>query len=419
MGQAVDFDRSGVRADPGSLAFSGYQKFVIGILAFLQFTIMLDFMILSPLGAVLMPALQITPSQFGRVVSAYAFSAGLSGLLAAGFADKFDRKSLLLFFYTGFIAGTLFCGLATSYELLLAARVVTGIFGGVIGSITLAITTDLFPLQMRGRVMGLLQTSFAASQVLGVPAGIFISNHWGWHMPFFMIVVIAAAAGVLIWWRLEPVRGHLALQTRGGAFSHLLKTLVNPRYTLAFATTGLLSVGGFMLMPFGSAFSVHNLHVDLGDLPTIYLVTGLAAIALGPLVGRAADRFGKFKTFVFGGCLSAIMVTIYTHLGATPLALVILVNVILFAGVFSRMIPAQALMSAIPDPANRGSFMAVSSSLQQVAGGVASMVAGLLVHEAFDGRIENFEYIGYVVTATSFVTMFLMYFIDRRVRRGV
>src|SRR5450830_1424798 len=161
--------------------FSGYQKIVVAMLAFLQFAVILDFMIMSPLGAVIMPDLKIGPAQFGLVVSAYAFSAGVSGLLTAGFADRYDRKKLLLFFYTGFILGTVWCGLAQTYEVLLVARIVTGLFGGVIGSIVLAIATDLFAPQMRGRVMGMIQTAFAASQVLGIPFGLYLSNRWDWH----------------------------------------------------------------------------------------------------------------------------------------------------------------------------------------------------------------------------------------------
>jgi predicted MFS family arabinose efflux permease len=161
------------------LSFTSYQKLVLGMLAFLQFAVILDFMLISPLGAVIMPTLAISPKQFGLVVSGYAFSAAVSGLLTAGFADRFDRKKLLLFFYTGFILGTLWCGLASSYESLLMARIVTGLFGGVIGSVVLAIATDLFAPQLRGRVMGVIQTAFAASQVMGLPIGLYLSNHWG------------------------------------------------------------------------------------------------------------------------------------------------------------------------------------------------------------------------------------------------
>ena len=164
--------------------FTHYQVFIVAVLSFLQFTIVLDFMVLSPLGALLMEQLSITPGQFGWVVSAYAFSAGASGLLTAGFADKFDRKKLLLFFYAGFMLGTVFCALAPNYQYLLIARVVTGIFGGVIGSISFAIITDLFKLEVRGRVMGFVQMSFAASQVLGLPIGLVLANAYGWHAPF-------------------------------------------------------------------------------------------------------------------------------------------------------------------------------------------------------------------------------------------
>src|SRR5687768_7787451 len=177
--------------------FTRYEVFVVAILSVVQFTVVLDFMVLSPLGAILMPELEITPSQFGMVVSAYAFSAGASGLLAAGFADKFDRKKLLLFFYGGFIIGTLFCALAVGYQELLLARIITGIFGGVISSIGFAIMTDLVELEVRGCVMGYVQMVFASSKVLGIPVGLYLANEWGWHSPFFMIVALSVLVGIL------------------------------------------------------------------------------------------------------------------------------------------------------------------------------------------------------------------------------
>src|SRR3982751_4435732 len=179
-----------MQQDKAKIPFTSYQKFAIFILAITQFSVVLDFMIMSPMGDMLMKVLTLKPSQFGTAVSGYAFAAGISGLLTAGFADRFDRKKLLLFFYTGFIVGTLWCGVAQSFESLLLARIVTGLFGGVIGSVVLAIATDLFPPQMRGRVMGFIQTAFAASQILGLPFGIYLSNHWSWHMPFLVLVVL-------------------------------------------------------------------------------------------------------------------------------------------------------------------------------------------------------------------------------------
>ena len=396
--------------------FSPYQKIVVAILAFLQFTIILDFMILSPLGALLMPALHISPSQFGMVVSVYAFSAGISGLLAAGFADRFDRKKLLLFFYAGFIGGTLFCALAPNYEMLLAARMITGLFGGVIGSIVFAITTDLFPYNMRGRVMGIIQTAFAGSQVLGLPIGMYLSNLWGWHVPFLMIVGISSLVGVIIVLKLKPIDAHLKLKVDKHPLHHLTTTVSNSKYLQAFAATALLATGGFMLMPFGSAFTVHNLGIDMEHLPFIYLVTGISTIVMGPVIGRLSDQFGKFKVFVCGSLVSVIMVVIYTQMGVSPLWYVMLVNVVLFAGVFSRMIPSQALMSAIPTPTDRGSFMSVSSSIQQLSGGVASIIAGHVVAESAGGHLEHFDTLGYIIVGTNLITMAMMYLIQRRLK---
>lgn len=400
-------------------SFTGYEKFVIAIVAFLQFTIILDFMIISPIGAILMPALKISPSQFGFVVSVYAFSAGISGLLAAGFADRYDRKKLLLFFYCGFILGTFLCGIAPTFSFLLGARMVTGLFGGVMGSVIFAIITDLFPLEMRGRVMGFVQTAFAGSQILGLPLGLYLANLWGWHAPFLLFVGISVVAAGLIWFYLRPIDGHLKLHPDTSAFHHLRTTITTPRYVLAFSATALLSIGGFLLMPFGSAFTVHNLGIHIDKLPMIYLITGLCTMMIGPLVGRASDLLGKFNVFLFGTVVSIVMVLIYTHLGVTPLALVILVSALMYLGIFSRLIPSQALMSAIPDAKSRGSFMAIGASLQQISGGVASVVAGFIVSERADGSLDHFDSLGYVMVCTALISLVFMYFIHRSVKENI
>lgn len=395
--------------------FSRYQSLLIALLAFTQFTIILDFIIMSPLGAILMPALNITAAQFGVAVSAYAFSAGLSGILAAGFADRFDRKRLLLFFYVGFTLGTLLCAMAQNYHVLLVGRIVTGLFGGVIGSVVLAIITDLFALHLRGRVMGFVQTAFAASQVLGIPAGLFLANHWSWQVCFVAIVGLSIVTIAVIAFVMEPVDAHLKLKQDRNPFRHLIATVFEPRYTLAFAVTTLLATGGYMLMPFSSAFTVHNLGIDMLHLPTIYLVSGLFSIVTGPLVGRASDAFGKYPTFVFGCAMTVVMVLIYTHLGHVSLTTAITVNVLMFIGIFSRMIPSQALMSAIPDQSQRGSFSAVSASLQQLSGGLGSVLAGAIIAQAADGSLIHFDRIGYVVVMTTLITLVMMYFVQKSV----
>jgi predicted MFS family arabinose efflux permease len=385
--------------------FTPYQAFVVAALAFLQFAVILDFMIVAPLGALVMPALGMSPRDFGLIVSAYAFSAGASGLLVAGFADRYDRKKLLLFFYAGFVLGTLWCGLANSFHALLVSRIVTGVFGGVIGSVVMAIATDLFEPGQRGRVFGFIQTAFAASQILGLPAGIYLSNRWDWHAPFLVMVGFGVAGGLVVAWKLRPVVAHLDKPQERSPWMHLYDTVRERNHWSAFVTMMLLATGGFMLMPFGSAFVVNNLGIAITSLPTIYLVTGVFTIFIGPLAGRLADRRGKYPVFLGGSLLSIVMVLIYTHLQPVSLTVVIVVNVVLFMGIFSRIIPFQALSSAVPEMTKRGSFNALGAAIQQVSGGVASVIAGQIVTMAPDGKLEHFPLVGYVVVAATLATM--------------
>jgi predicted MFS family arabinose efflux permease len=402
-------------AETGGTDFSGYQKFVVGVLAFLQLTIVLDFMLLAPLGALVVPALHITPGQFGDVVSAYAFAAGVSGICAAGFADRFDRKKLLLVFYSGFMLGTLLCGLAHSYITLLLARMVTGMFAGVVGAASMAIVTDLFPLSMRGRVMGFIQTAFAASSVLGLPLSLYLSSRWGWNAPFFLIVAVCTVVGGAIIGRLRPVSAHLALRPDKKPLHHLIHTLTTRSYLLGFVTTGMLSIGGFLLMPYSTIFLVHNVGISVDQLTEVYLATGLISAVMGPLIGRASDKFGKYRVFAFGCVMTIVMVVIYTRLSNVGLWPLIGVSALLQIGIFSRIISSSALMSGLPKPADRGAYMSISSSLQQVAGGVAAVLGGLVVVQMGDGPLQHFDVLGDVLVCTTTVTLLLMYFVNRRV----
>lgn len=400
---------------PPSTGLSNYQKFVIAILAFLQFTVILDFMVLSPLGAILMDQLAIEPSRFGLVVSAYAFSASISGLLTAGFADRFDRKKLLLFFYSGFMLGTLLCALAPNFHFLLIARIITGLFGGVINSIGFAIITDLFTLEYRGRVMGFVQMAFSASQVLGLPIGLVLANTYNWHAPFWFIGGIGIAVGAIIAVYMQPIREHLKEASPGSPTKHLFTTLTKPSYVQAYIATGLMTTGGFMLMPFASAFSVHNLGLTLEQLPLLYGVTGVFNIALGPLIGKWSDRYGKYLFFAIGTGISLTTILYYTHLGLSPLWLVIIVNVVLFLGITTRRISGSALMTGVPAMTDRGAFMSVSSSIQQFSGGIASTIAGMIVLQQDNGPLQRYDVLGYVVSCTMVLVAILMGRIDKEI----
>ena len=397
--------------------FTRYQALVIVLIALTQFTVVLDFMVMSPLGDMLMKSMELTTKQFGLAVSVYAFSAGTSGLLTAGFADKFDRKKLLLFFYVGFIAGTLFCGLANSYVLLIAARIITGLFGGVIGSISMAIIADLFPLHQRGRAMGFIQMGFGASQVLGIPISLYIANHWGWQSPFLMIVGLATIIWTSVMLQMRPITKHLELKTEKTAIKHLWHTLRLRDYRTGFLLTALLSIGGFMMMPWGSAFAVNNLHVSYAQLPLLFMASGIAALIIMPLIGKLSDKIDKAKLFTVAALSMMVIIVIYTNLTPVPFYLIITLNILMMTAIMSRIVPAMALVSALPKMQDRGAFMSINSSLQQIAGGIAAAVGGMIVvQKTKTSPLQHYDTLGYVIVVIIILNIIQLYRVSNMIK---
>lgn len=382
----------------GISKFSGYQKFVIAILALTQFSVVLDFMVMSPLGDMLMKSMSLSTTQFGIAVFSYAFSAGVSGILTAGFADSFDRKKLLLFFYVGFILGTLFCGLADTYPLLILARIVTGLFGGVIGSISMAIVSDLFLLEQRGRVMGFLQMGFGASQVLGIPISLYIANRWGWQSPFLMIVGLAFIIWFLIFIKMKPINAHLDKKMETSPYRHLINTLAQRNYRIGFMATALMSLGGFMIMPWGSSYAINNLKVTTEQLPFLFMLAGISTLIIMPIIGNLSDRIDKFKLFTVSSIWLMVIILVYTNLVPVPFWLVVMLNILMMMGIMSRMVPSIALVTALPEMHDRGAFMSINSSLQQISGGIAAAIGGMIVVQKDNySPLENYDTLGVVI----------------------
>ncbi len=398
--------------------FSSYQILVIVLLALTQFTVVLDFMVMSPLGDILMKSMNMTTTQFGLVVSAYAFSAGIAGILTAGFADRFDRKKLLLFFYIGFILGTLFCGLANTYPLLIAARIITGIFGGVIGSISMAIVADLFLPQQRGRVMGFLQMGFGSSQVLGIPISLYLANSFGWQSPFLMIVGLATLIWLIIIIKMKPITQHLEVKNDRNALHHLLHTIAQKDYRIGFMSTALLSLGGFMMMPWGSAFAINNLHVTPDQLPILFMIAGIATLIIMPIIGKLSDKMDKFNLFAIASVWMICVVLVYTRLTPVPFWFVIIMNVLMMIGIMSRMVPSMALASSLPKMQDRGAFMSINSSLQQIAGGVAAAIGGMVVvQKDKTSPLEHYDTLGILITIILLFAVYMVYRVSKIVKR--
>ena len=387
---------------------SRQQWLIVAILALTQFTVVLDFMVMSPLGDLLMKDMGVQTSQFGVVVSSYELAAGISGFSTAGFADRFDRKKLLLFFYSGFIIGTLFSGLAHSYEQLVLARIFTGIFGGVMSSISMAIVADLFSLAQRGRVMGMMQMGFGLSQILGIPIALFIAARSDWQMPFFMIVALSIIMLFAIIFSLPSISNHLNEKVNHSALKHLFKTVQNRNYRIGFLATAFMSLGGYLMMPWGSAFAINNVGISQAELPLLFMLVGISTFMIMPLIGMLADKINKFQLFMGASLIMTIAVLIYVRLEQSGFLLLTIVNMLMMSGIMARMVPSQALTSAVPELHDRGAFMSINSSLQQIAGGVAAIIGGKIVWQINpNSPLMNFELLGWVVVAVILVNILL------------
>ena len=391
-------------------ALTRYQWLTVAILALTQFTVVLDFMVMSPLGDLLMKDFKVKPDQFGIVVSSYALAAGISGFLTAGFADRFDRKRLLVFFYSGFILGTLFCGMAESYNQLVWARILTGLFGGVMSSISMAIVADIFSLEQRGRVMGFMQMGFGLSQIVGIPLSLFIADMYHWQTPFYLIVGLSVGMLLAILLALKPINAHLTLKRENSAFKHLLATIKNRNYRIGFMATAFMSLGGYFMMPWGSAFAVNNVGISQKELPLLFMIVGISTFMIMPLIGWIADKVNKFQLFMLASLVMIGSVLVYVHLGETTLFVLIVVNIFMMGGIMARMVPSQALTTSVPEAKDRGAFMSINSSLQQMAGGVAAMIGGKIVWQySPSAPLMNFDLLGYVVVGVILINIYLTY----------
>ncbi|MBS1963049.1 MAG: MFS transporter [Bdellovibrionales bacterium] len=387
-----------------SSRFSAYEKLVIGILIFLQFTLALDFMVMAPLGAIIMPAFDIMPHEFSLLIASYAFAACVSSVFVSGYADRYERKRFLLFIYSGFLVGTFLCAFANTYPVLLAARTFTGLFGGVIASIVPTLTTDLFPAEKRGQVIGLTQVSFGIAQIMGLPVALACANRWGWHSPFVLVVAIGIAGTAVIATRFEPITAHLGLQKPESHFQSFAKLFRVPKNRWGFLGSFVVTLGAYLLMPFTSAYNVHNLNMSLADLPIFYAVTGLSIIVLFPLIGKLTDRIGRFPIFAAGAFFASAVVLFYTHTTEAGLARLCLTNIGVFSGFFAMIIPFQSLLTDLPSPESRGGFMAVGASIQQLGGGVSVFLSGLIVSKDAEGRLLHFPNLGTLLVCVVFAS---------------
>jgi MFS transporter, DHA1 family, inner membrane transport protein len=374
------------------------ERILLLLLASINFTHILDFMIMMPLGNYLMPAFTINPQQFSVIVASYSISAFVSGLIAMFFVDRFDRKAVLLFGYIGFIIGTVCCGFAPTHHLLLAARIVAGLFGGLIGAQVLSIVADSFPYEKRAQAMGYLFSAFAVASVVGVPLSLFLAGQFGWHAPFFFIGAMGVIIIPSVMKFMKPMTNHKLAQREKPL--QILKNVLASRLNLtAFALSAMLMLGHFLVIPFLNPFMELNVGFTEWQRNLVYIVGGLLTMISSPWVGKLADKHGKHKVFTIFAIISLIPIFLITNMPAIKYYYVLTVTGIWFVLSSGRNIPAQAIISNVVQPQHRGSFMSFNSCIQQMFVGLASLIAGAVVVKGADNKLHHYNWLGYLSIA--------------------
>ncbi len=394
--------------DPVDSRISGREMMLLLLLASVQFTSIVDFMVVMPLGPELTERLSISASQFGLIVSSYTIAAGVAGIFASGIMDRFGRKSAFLTLYAGFLIGTLFCGLAESYGELLAARVLTGSFGGILGGMALAIVGDAFPEHKRGRATGMLMSAFALASVVGVPVGIKLSNWSDWHTPFLVLAALGVPVLLASLNLLPAMRDHLDQVGHAHPMARLAETFREPNHLRAFALVATMMFGGFSVIPYIAVFLVGNVGLAKADLPTIYVAGGLLTLFGAPIVGKLADRFGKLPVYRVVAVLSAGMMFVVTHLPAVPLVIAAAATGTLMLTNAGRMVAAMAMVTGSVEPSRRGGFMSANSAVQHFSTGMGAYIGGLiLVSDPASHSLLHFEVVGYIAIAATIASLWL------------
>ncbi|MEP7375840.1 MAG: MFS transporter [Chitinophagaceae bacterium] len=397
------------------------ERIIVLLLAGLNFTHILDFMIMMPLGNYLIDDLGISAMQFSLLVAIYSISAFFSGLVIAMFIDRFDRKKPLLLAYIGFLAGTIACGFANTYGLLLLARTVAGLFGGIIGAQVFAIVADMFAYERRGRAMGVVMGGFAAASILGVPLSLYLTNIFkhNWHIPFLMIGGVGILLCPLILRFVPNMTDHIRRKEERLSSLNVLKVVVQePVQRSALIFSGLLIMGHFVIIPFINPFLEFNKGFSKNDTPMIYLVGGLASLVAAIYLGRVADKIGKLTVFSFSIFFSLFMVLIITNLPNVMFPVVLLFFAIWFIVATGRIVTAQAMITEVVRPEQRGSFMSINGSIQQLGSGLAAILAGAIVTTEKTGKIVHYDWLGYlsilILLATLIFGRYLFADIDKK-----
>lgn len=383
----------------------GKQAIVI-LLAAINFTHIMDVMIMMPLSDIFLEDFGIQAAEFSYLVSSYAIGAFISSMIGVFTLDRFGRKKALLFIYGGFTIGTLMCGLAWSYTSLLIVRFITGMFGGIIGALALSIISDLYSFKERGKAIGILMASFSAASALGVPVGLYFAAIYSWSLPFYFLGGMGIILFTVAYFILPQMNDHLSDELPSPM--ETIRSLTGNMNQINALSLGIiLVIGHFIIIPFITPYMTRNVGFEQYEISYIYLIGGVLTIFSGPIIGRLTDKYGALRTFFVIVVLSFIPVILITHMGEVPIYIALIVTSLFFVLGSGRMIAPNTMITAAVGPSNRGSFMSVKSALQQLAIAFASIVSGMIVYINEEGSMSNYHFVGYLSVLFCILAMFI------------
>ena len=368
----------------------------------------MDSMVMMPLGPNLKSTFHINSPEFNMLVGSYGIAAFFSAIGATFWLDKFDRKTVLRNLYFGFLIGTLACALSPTYETLLISRIFTGLFGGIAGAVILSIVGDVIPIEKRGRGMGILMSGFSLAAVAGVPAGIWLSENYSWHTPFFLIFGIGLMVLAAIQFTVPSVNHHLQEEKTEKANLYL-SILSNGNQIKALMFSFTYVVAHFAIIPNLSDYLVTNLHFDMKtELIWMYIIGGILSSVSSPLWGKMADRYGKFKIFILLSLFSFFPLYLISNFESKNLLILLPVTCMFFIFSGGRMIPASAILTSAVPPQYRGGFMSLNSALQQLAVGIMSLCGGLIIYnDKATHELNNYFILGYLGIIFTVISLLL------------
>ena len=385
------------------------KTFILYTLALVNFIHIIDSMLIMPLGDIFIKEFQISSEEYSFLVSAYALAAFFSSLVGVFFLDRFDRKRALLFIYTGFGLGTMACGFANSYIQLVSLRILTGVFGGMIGAMVLSVVSDLFKFKERGAAMGILFAAFSAASALGVPFGIYLAAKSNWQLPFLVLGLSALCIAVFVFFLFPNMTEHLSIQDDKVNFKKTITNITTDLNQLNALLAGfVLVLAHFMIIPFISPYLIANVGLSQEQIALQFFCGGAATIISAPFIGRMTDKYGVMRVFTIVMFLSFIPTVLITNLQVVPVYVAISFTTMFFVFASGRMISPNTIITAAASQSNRGSFMSVKSALQQLAIGLSSIIAGQIMTIGDDDLFHNYHWVGFLSIAFAIITIFLV-----------